>query len=292
MIPQATIDRLCQIPIADYLASKGYLPVRQAGGQLLYSSPLREEKTASFFVHPVKNVWSDMGGDRGNIIRLVRHLDKCNFIVAVWILEQFTGLPQDFAFFFSDQLKDESLKKKDFVTAVKLHENPTLMQYTARRKISYPIARKYLRDVYYSFTSGKKPMFGVGFQNDKEGWALSSKMGKVNIGHTAPTTITVPGSTVVNLFEGFFDFLSALEHYQLNAPRCTTIVLNSLSNIEQALPLLWTFTGVNAYLDNDQPGRDMVVRLRQEGIATNDRSALYGDFKDFNEYLTNSNGNR
>ena len=44
------IEDVKQIPIADYLHSLGYSPVKQQGNGLWYKSPLREEHEASFKV--------------------------------------------------------------------------------------------------------------------------------------------------------------------------------------------------------------------------------------------------
>ena len=42
------IEDVKQIPIADYLHSLGYSPVKQQGNDLWYKSPLREEHEPSF----------------------------------------------------------------------------------------------------------------------------------------------------------------------------------------------------------------------------------------------------
>ena len=45
------IEDVKQIPIADYLHSLGYSPVKQQGNGLWYKSPLREEHEPSFKVN-------------------------------------------------------------------------------------------------------------------------------------------------------------------------------------------------------------------------------------------------
>ena len=45
------IEDVKQIPIADYLHSLGYSPVKRQGNGLWYKSPLREEHEASFKVN-------------------------------------------------------------------------------------------------------------------------------------------------------------------------------------------------------------------------------------------------
>ena len=63
------IEDVKQIPIADYLHSLGYSPVKQQGNGLWYKSPLREEHEPSFKVNTDRNLWYDFGaGKGGNII--------------------------------------------------------------------------------------------------------------------------------------------------------------------------------------------------------------------------------
>ena len=55
------------------------------------------------------------------------------------------------------------------------------------------------------------------------------------------------------MFEGFIDFLSA-ERLSFN-DLCDVKVLNSVSNIGKALPVLAGFSLIACYLDNDDAGR-------------------------------------
>ena len=67
------IEDVKQIPIADYLHSLGYSPVKRQGNGLWYKSPLREEHEASFKVNTDRNLWYDFGaGKGGNIIALAK----------------------------------------------------------------------------------------------------------------------------------------------------------------------------------------------------------------------------
>jgi len=49
------------IRIKDFLAYNGYKPIKDNGIDLLYLSPLRIEKTASFKVNDNLNFWFDFG---------------------------------------------------------------------------------------------------------------------------------------------------------------------------------------------------------------------------------------
>ena len=69
------IKEIKQIKLQDFLASMGCKPVKQYGVNLMYLSPLRTEKHASFKVNTEINQWYDFGiGRGGNIIALAELL--------------------------------------------------------------------------------------------------------------------------------------------------------------------------------------------------------------------------
>lgn len=71
-------------------------PLRKAGAQLVGLCPLHAEKTASFYVHPGKNVWrchGCLGG--GDAIALVQAKEQCTFTEAVRLLAQQFGIAVD-----------------------------------------------------------------------------------------------------------------------------------------------------------------------------------------------------
>lgn len=63
-------------------------------------------------------------------------------------------------------------------------------------------------------------------------------------------------------------------------------MLNSVSNLNKAIAPLREYSVVSCYLDNDNAGRAAVVKLQQElGDKVMDKSALYPNHKDLNDYL-------
>ena len=63
-----------QIPIEVYLDRLGYKPKVVKKNEIWYFSPFRVERTASFRVNKILNVWYDYGeGVGGSIIDLVMH---------------------------------------------------------------------------------------------------------------------------------------------------------------------------------------------------------------------------
>ena len=68
-----------QIPLHKVLDSMGYRPLKKhsGGSEQWYENPLRDEETPSFSVNHPKNLWQDLGTDRGGtVINLV--MDNSN----------------------------------------------------------------------------------------------------------------------------------------------------------------------------------------------------------------------
>lgn len=88
------------------------------------------------------------------------------------------------------------------------------------------------------------------------------------------------------MFEGFIDYLSALTLDIISG--VDAIILNSVVNVNKAVPYLKGYTAINCYLDNDNAGQTAFAELTAiYGSTVIDRSTLYSEFKDLNEYLTN-----
>lgn len=88
------------------------------------------------------------------------------------------------------------------------------------------------------------------------------------------------------MFEGFIDYLSALA---LGIIEADAIILNSVSNVNKAIPHLRDYTAIHCYLDNDVAGKTALGQLTERfGIKVIDRPTLYSGCNDLNEYLTTS----
>ena len=55
------IDHAKAIPIAEILSKLNIKPRKTSSGKLLYLSPIRQEKTPSFWVYTKTNRWHDFG---------------------------------------------------------------------------------------------------------------------------------------------------------------------------------------------------------------------------------------
>ncbi|QHV99297.1 toprim domain-containing protein [Spirosoma endbachense] len=287
MIAPHTVQVAKNVAITDYLAFKGIRPVSQHGQRLVYYSPFRPESTPSFWVNTVINRYKDFGASEtgDDVIQLVQQLNSCSFAQAVQELNQLAGLESKSDFSFSGPIRTPITQT--VIRSVKLLSNTQLVRYVESRKISFPTARRYCKEIYYQ--QGEKNLFALGFANDKGGYVLRNGVGaKRNIGPASYTLIAAQQASNLNLFEGVFDFLSALEYYRLQSPTFPTVVLNSTTNLESAFPLLKKYERVNAYLDNDTAGRTTLERLSSTGICVVDHSTLYAGHKDFNEFWLES----
>lgn len=82
-----TIQAIKCLSIRAYLAERGLQPTKDNPRYGLYLLPLREERTPSFKVDYVQNLWYDFGlGEGGSIIDLVMRLERCDFAQAVRLL--------------------------------------------------------------------------------------------------------------------------------------------------------------------------------------------------------------
>lgn len=285
------IEQLKAIPISQYLNIEGFQPVQMKGLEQIYYSPKHEEHTPSFFVNVQKNVFHDFSGvgEQGDIIRLVQYLKGCSFIQAIETLEAIN--PKEIqSFSFSGQNPSQAEQRSTVkIISVQPLRNRSLIDYVASRKISHPIASIYLQEIHYQIE--QKQYYAAGFANDKGGFELRSLYFK---GGTSPkwfTHLPADGSTAINLFEGVFDFLSCCQFFNVQRLNNPTVVLNSLSFINDVLPILSKYGTVNTFLDNDKSGKRALERLRKEEISIRDCSYYYSSNKDFNEFLVNHYGN-
>jgi DNA primase len=76
-----------QIPIKQFLESKGFNTTKELGNDSWYLSPFTEEKTPSFKVNKILNTfYCFSSGQGGTIIDLVIIMYSCNINVALNIL--------------------------------------------------------------------------------------------------------------------------------------------------------------------------------------------------------------
>ena len=272
------IQHIKQIAITDYLQQQGYAPARVHGIHYWYCSPLRNERTPSFKVNTERNQWYDFGtGEHGDIIDLVCALHHCTISEAIGLLSGAKQVAhQEFSFGGERKISE---RKLEILSAQPL-SNSYLLRYLAARAIPLPVASAYCSEVL--FQNMKRTYYAIGFANDAGGWEIRSPYFKGCIAPKAITTIS-KGTEVLQIFEGFMDFLS----WQTLNPSstCDTIVLNSLALLPRIQEKIKSYKQVESFLDNDDAGRKSFEVLKQFCPSIIDGSVRYQTHKDLHEWL-------
>ena len=266
------------ISIRDYLKNQGIHPVKEYSTYALYKSPFRDEKTASLKVDYMTNLWCDFGsGEGGSIIDLVMKMQQCSFLIAIQILQKEN---QSFSFQRENSFK-EKVANSLLIKEVKPLENPKLLTFLQSRKINLRTAKAYCKEIHYQI--GSRNYFALGFPNDTGGYELRNSQFKGCIPPKEITTFDRQTATV-HLFEGFMDYLSLLT-MQARQAEVSAVVLNSITNLEKAVPLLSKHDKINAFFDNDEAGKLALLKLQKLNLPVADISKKYAEFKDVNDYL-------
>jgi DNA primase len=286
MKTQDQIKALKQVSIVNYLRGKGINPTSKSGAYFMYHSPLRNDSTPSFSVHPTKNTFYDLGNesDKGNIIELVMRMERMGFVEACNFLDSNDLMKENENPISLSSSQTSKNSVKDYqITSVRDLQHPALIRYVESRKISLKTAFTFLKEIHYSNSKGK--FFGVGYQTDNGGYVLRSEIMKqpMNLITTGIKTFAVPESKEITVFEGMFDFLSCVELCK-RPPQCTAIILNSVSNLSNAMLQLNEAEEIYSYLDNDPAGRKATQKMKDSGLNVFDKSAFYEGYKDFSEF--------
>jgi hypothetical protein len=272
------------ISIIGFLNSRGFKPVKITGNNYWYLSPIRNEKSPSLKVDAKLNRWFDHGiGQGGKLVDLGIRLLKLD------VAEFLNSLSQNDLKSFSFQ-KPEVVETPVFeIKKIKPLENKALTSYLKERSISLSLAREYCQEIYYRIND--KNYFAIGFKNDSNAYEIRNRYFKACLGSKDITTIQIPDSNKIILFEGFIDFLSGLKQLQLKMSQSSFIVLNSVNQLEKAKTKINEInpSRIEAYFDNDDAGRRCFADLQKEFPNAVDQSGLYKGHKDINEMISRKN---
>ena len=281
------IKEIKQIKLQDFLASMGCKPVKQYGVNLMYLSPFRTEKHASFKVNTEINQWYDFGiGRGGNIIALAELLYNSSDVS--YLIHQIERNAPSSVSGSLPTVKPTTPQNSFEHLQVLPITHPALIKYLEERCIDIETARTVCKELHFD-TRGKH-YFGIGFPNIAGGYEIRNPFFK---GCIAPKDIShfyaEEPKKVCFLFEGFMDFLSFMTLRRKEndgLKRQDYLVLNSVSNIQKALEPLSHYENVQCFLDTDEAGRNAYLQLSKElRKPITDASTLYNGYKDLNEYL-------
>ena len=291
------IKEIKTIPLAAFLSRLGHEPAARKGTRLWYKSPLRQEQTPSFKVDTALNCWYDFGlGKGGNIIDLAAELyQSTDLHYLMRCIADSYPVPsvQTVVSSYPQRHSAPSMERFEVVPL----EHHALVAYLQERGIPAHIAKAKCREAHYNFNGSsqsafgaewrKKSYFAVAFENVNNGWELRNKYfkgcrGRKDISYL-PWSRDGP-STECAVFEGFIDYLSALALSIISG--ADVIILNSVVNVNKAIPYLKDYSTINCYLDNDNAGKTALSELTAiYGSTVINRPTLYSEFNDLNEYL-------
>ena len=281
------IDQIKQIKLQDFLAAMGCKPVNQYGVNLMYLSPFRTEKHASFKVNTENNQWYDFGiGRGGNIIALAELLYNSSDVS--YLIHQIERNAPSSVSGSLPTVKPTTQQNSFEHLQVLPITHPALIKYLEERCIDVETAKTVCKELHFD-TRGKH-YFGIGFPNIAGGYEIRNPFFK---GCIAPKDIShfyaEEPKKVCFVFEGFMDLLSFMTLRRKEndgLKRQDYLVLNSVTNIHKVAKRLSRYDSVQCFLDNDEAGRNAYLRLSKElGNSVTDASTLYNGYKDLNEYL-------
>lgn len=276
-------------PLPAFLGRLGHEPTSIRGPDVWYRSPFRpDERTPSFKVDSQKNVWYDHGmGVGGTIIDLMMHLEGDTDMARV--LERIGSVlgdaPQARQVVVPTIHASAEKKASPIIETVGRIEDKILEAYVQTRGIPMDLARLYLQEVAYRV--GEHRYRALGFANDAGGFEVRNANFKGSLGHKDISYLPLPGSGRAAVFEGFFDFLSVLAHYQKDRAEANVLVLNSMALMERGVSRLQTakVDKLYAYLDHDSAGEKGLEHLREQAQwQLIDASSLYAGHKDANAF--------
>ena len=274
------IQQLRQIPIADLLQRLGHSPTSRRGRELMYFAPYRKESKPSFRVNTEKNVFFDFGtGVGGDIFTLAGEISGSSDFMAQskFIADSMNvQLPMKQHPVFRSTPSEPRFEDVE----VKELTNVFLLQYLHSRGITPEVAKAHCDEIHYRLNG--KDYYGIGFRNVAGGFEVRNKFAKLSI---PPKEVSlIAGGPTCNVYEGFFDFLSAV---QLDWQKSdSAIVLNSTANVHKAFRYLDGYDTTVCFLDNDEAGRRALGQIAERyPDRVIDRSGLYAKHNDLNDYL-------
>ena len=285
------IDQIKKIKLQEFLATIDCKPVKQYGVNLMFLSPLRTEKHASFKVNTELNLWYDFGISRGgNIIDLAELLYNSSDVS--YLIRQIERNAPSCVSVSLPKAKPNTPQNSFENIQVLSITHPALIKYLEERCIDIEIARTVCKELHFD-TRGKH-YFGIGFPNIAGGYEIRNPFFK---GGITPKDISLfhneESKQSCFVFEGFIDFLSFMmlrRKENDGLKRQDYLVLNSVSNVHKALESLSHYKNVQCFLDNDEAGRKAYQALLMGlKVPVIDSSGLYADCKDLNEFLCRQN---
>ena len=267
----------------------------------LYYSPFRDESTPSFHIDAATNRWYDFGtSEGGGLFEFVcRIAGITRGEVYDWLASFRSMIPESE---YREVIEKAKKVKPSMIVVDSASHNFTrhkLVEYAQARAVTKEILERYCEEVLYHIDAyPQKQYFAIGFRNNDGGYVLRSSLTK-KCTSSAMTTLDPQGCLTdkvtgdkVLVFEGFMDFLSWISSVQQDTPQYDCCILNSVSNIEKALPWITAHKNIAAFMDNDEAGRNTLQKIIENvpddagKVCVYDMAKLYEGYNDLNEKLS------
>lgn len=289
---------LQSVSIVEIMAHTGKNLYNKKG---LYYSPFRDESTPSFHIDAATNRWYDFGtSEGGGLFEFVcRIAGITRGEVYDWLASFRSMIPESE---YREVIEKAKKVKPSRIIVDSASHNFTrhkLVEYAQARAVTKEILERYCEEVLYHINAyPQKQYFAIGFRNNDGGYVLRSSLAK-KCTSSAMTTLDPQGCLTdkvtgdkVLVFEGFMDFLSWISSVQQDTPQYDCCILNSVSNIEKALPWITAHKNIAAFMDNDEAGRNTLQKIIENvpdgagKVCVYDMAKLYEGYNDLNEKLS------
>jgi hypothetical protein len=272
--------------IVDFLYQMSIKPERKMNGYYMYYSPIRPaERTPSFKVSVVSNLWVDFGiNEGGTLIDLILKINP-DYTVSRIVADFNKGI------FSFHQLKNNDklpiASKIKIIKTEPLGSCPRACTYLKSRGIEFNKACNYVSGISYEING--VVYYGIATKNINGGYNISSqnfkcatKQGVTFYSHNNGMSIIVT--------EGIMDLLSFIMLYPQQVGLHDFCVLNSVHNLPGIYHILKNNRRIICFLDNDLAGDKTTILIKNyskaNGISFFDYRERYREYKDLNDYLT------
>jgi hypothetical protein len=272
-----------QIDLVAYLALLGNYPQKVRNQDHWYISPLREEKTPSFKINSVLNLWYDHGnGKGGNLIDFGVSYFNCTVTALLKRLSSRQVLNFSFQPLSSDCKNNDTHRSKILILGKRRLSAKLLFEYLQKRCIPNEIADRFCQEI--DFELYDKKYSAIGFQNNAGGYEIRNPNFKSS---SSPKDISIIDNHKDQLFvfEGFFSYRSFQTiHQYKNIDLTNFLVLNSLSFFQKNREIMEQHRRINLFLDRDETGFSATKQALKWSEKYFDESHRYNGFKDLNEF--------
>src|SRR5690606_24616683 len=182
---------------------------------------------------------------------------------------------------------EKKKEAKDYeIIEVKSITSFPLIEYLNSRKISVELAQKYCREIHYKMKG--RTYYAIGFPTEF-GYEIRNKYVKICLNGKGLSWFKKEKEKL-KLFESWSDFLSYLTLFPQDENQFDFLVLNSISLLRKKLNEIKIYDQIHCYFDRDKAGRNAFRFLKNNSInEIIDKSNLYENFNDLNDYLVNEN---